>query len=159
MIDKLQIITIRFLKNSEIKDAVNIVVKNYDKKEGYWANKELEIILNSEKHKFDYSNVLCAVIGNKIVGFVSYSWSWISDDIAELLWLNILPDYQCQGIGKMLVKKCIENLRKIKKTNKHYRPKLLLSTRMKKFEKRYKDLGFKTIYNIDKKWVLAGVKL
>ncbi len=151
-------IKIRYLKNNEIKKAVDIVKENYSKEDAKWARKELLGIFIKDKNKLNYSNALCAILDKKIVGFLMYSWSWVDNSIAELYWLNVLQEYQHKSIGRNLVKELIIRLKRIPKTNK-YKPLLLISSRKNEVINRYKELGFEKICDISKSHSLVGVKL
>jgi ribosomal protein S18 acetylase RimI-like enzyme len=149
---------IRSLKKSEIPSAVEIVRRNHSWTDALWAKKELLSIFIPAKHKLNYSDALCAVLDRRLVGFLVYSWSWVDNNVAELYWLNVIPEYHYQGIGRLLVSKLIARLRGIPESNK-YKPTLLISSRKWNVMNRYKDLGFKKIIAISKDNVLVGVKL
>ncbi len=63
---------------------------------------------------------------NKMVGFLFFSKNSLALDVFELLWIAIDPDYQSLGLGDILMKKFLEEVKKrnarlvVLHTSEHY---------------------------------------
>ena len=117
---------------------MNIIIREYnpsDKNEVYKINeKSLEISFKSlydifHRNHPDLFLVAEDTISNEIIGFilVSISRNFESNDTGLIYAIAIHPDYQNKGIGKNLINKLSENLKKrditalylhVKETNK-----------------------------------------
>lgn len=147
---------IRYLKEDEIDQCVEIVCKNYNRSDGHWARKEINEMF---KDKFNYPNVIAAIEKGKILGFALYAFSWMSDNVVELFWLNVDPEYQNKGIGKKLINEMVKRLKRIPEGK--YKPTILLFSCTFKLHTFYEKLGFKVISIISNKYhtVLMGASL
>lgn len=54
-----------------------------------------------------FAKVLLMVEGEKIIGMIDY---WITFDIGQINQIAVLPSYQKQGIGSLLLKKALEDM-------------------------------------------------
>ena len=74
---------------------------------GNYPSKPFEQIINeiSQKIKDGFSKVDVVMENHKIIGFSQYT---IQDNIGELEYLVILPEYRNCGYGKMIMDKVIE---------------------------------------------------
>ncbi|MEK9158091.1 MAG: GNAT family N-acetyltransferase [Patescibacteria group bacterium] len=100
------------LKKREIGKASNIVGKNYSRQYQRLATPELKEMFGKSNNKPTY---FVAKDKEKILGFAGYIQSWMDYDAYEIFWVNVLPEHQKQGIGKMLVTKIIADIKKRKK--------------------------------------------
>lgn len=137
---------VRYLKKDEIDQCVNIVYKNYNRTDSVWARKEIDEMF---KDKFNYPSVIAAVEKGKILGFAVYAFSWMSDNVAELFWLNVDPEHQGKGIATKLIKDMIKRLKRIPEGR--FKPTLLLFSCKDKLIPFYEKLGFKVIAKVSKK--------
>ncbi len=129
---------IRPIRRSEVKEVSKIVTLNYSKRYGKYANQEIMAMFNDPNCEPKY---LVAEENGKIVGVAGYVQSWADYGIYEVLWVNVTPKRQREGIGKKLM---VEVIKGIKKSNGKEKPKLILLTTTKpKFYS--KSFGFKTL--------------
>src|SRR4030065_2583070 len=56
-----------------------------------------------------FQNGFVALNGSRIVGFLSF---YVSEGIARIGWMGVLPEFHNQGIGRKLVGKLISELNK-----------------------------------------------
>jgi len=132
---------IRLLKPEDIKSAYKIIKENYPSK-GWIKNapKELRAMFSDCAVKPKY---FVAEQNNQIIGCAGYTQSWMDYDVYEIFWVNIKPNFQKMGIGSLLIKRLIKEI----KSNKGARL-ILLTTTIDEF---YKKLGFKSldIFDVD----------
>ncbi len=153
-------IKLRYLKKDEIEEAIKIVEINYSKEDALWAKKELIGIFQPDKDKIRYSDAIGAIgkLSGKILGFAVFNSSWISDVVAELFWVNVLPNYQHVGIGSLLIKEVIKRLKQINKSDR-YKPTVLILCCKNSLIRFYNKFGFKTISRVSRYEVLMQVNL
>lgn len=151
---------IRYLKKDEIDEAVGIVEKNYSKEDALWIRRELIGIFQPEEEKIRHSDAIGAVetLSGKILGFVVFNSSWISDVVAELFWVNVLPEYQNKGVGSILILETINRLKRVSKKDR-YKPSILILCCKNSLAKFYKKFGFKTVSKVSKDEILMQVNL
>lgn len=83
-----------------------------------------------------------------------YIQSWMDYNIYQIFWVNVVPERQRQGIGKMLVAKIIAEIKK--KKNAH----LILLTATNPNALYYKDkFGFKLLEPFGKEYNLISLLL
>ena len=134
---------IRLLKKEDIKPAVIIVGKNHTKKHEKIAQAELVDMFQKGPIRPTY---FVAEDEGKILGFAGYIQSWIDYDVYEIFWVNVLPEYQKQGIGKKLVAKVISEIKKQKKIGL-----IILSANIPNSKYYAKYFKFKTVVLFNKK--------
>jgi GNAT superfamily N-acetyltransferase len=126
---------IRLLKKKEIRQASVIVGLNYNKKYKKSSTLELKDMFGNGAVKPVY---FVAEEKGKIIGFAGFIQSWMDYNIYQIFWVNVLPELQRKGIGKKLVMKVINEIRKKKDARL-----ILLTTNYPKY---YKDhWNFRTI--------------
>lgn len=100
-------ITIRRTEESDIPALTHIVSRNYGI--GYAEQFNREIAMSFSSYFFrpwfytatdQFRAVGCAGYGPALIDFS-----------AALFWVNVHPDHQRRGIGKMLVQQCIDDLK------------------------------------------------
>ena len=74
----------------------------------------------------------------EIIGLAGYIQSWMDYNIYNIFWVNVAPNYQGKGIGKALVAKVINIIKKKKNVKM-----ILLTASIPKFYS--KNFGFKTL--------------
>lgn len=52
-------------------------------------------------------------IDQTVVGMAGYAVSWMNYGIYDITWVNVDPLFQRNGIGKMLVSRCIDDIKAI----------------------------------------------
>lgn len=129
---------IRLLKKNEVKEAAMIVGKNYSKEYKRLATLELKEMFHKA---YSTPTYFVAEDKGKIVGFAGYIQSWMDYSVYELFWVNVLPRLQRQGIGKQLVYKIIQE---IKRKKGAYLILLTADAAVKNPEYYEKNFGFKT---------------
>lgn len=102
---------IRPLKQSEIKIAGSIVKKNYNVQDQKSVILEMEDMFRKGSIRPKY---IVAEDNGQILGFAGYMQSWIDYAIYQIFWVNVIPEMQNKGIGKILVKKIISEIKKDK---------------------------------------------
>ncbi|MES2213457.1 MAG: GNAT family N-acetyltransferase [Patescibacteria group bacterium] len=140
---------IRLLQKKDITQAATIVGKNYNKK--YQRSATLEL-----KDMFGKSQVtpiyFVAEEKGKILGFAGFSQSWMDYSIWTIFWVNVLPNLQKQGIGKLLVDRVIKEIRKKKNAKL-----ILLSAKIPDYYVKHFD--FKTIDKVDDSYDLMSLDI
>jgi N-acetylglutamate synthase-like GNAT family acetyltransferase len=126
---------IQLLTKKDIKEASRIVGMNYSKKYEDSSSLELKEMFSKAPVRPYY---YVAKEGNTVVGFAGYMQSWMDYNVYQIFWVNVDPQYQKKGIGKLLVGKIVEEIKKKKKV------KLILLTTSSPlyYEKHF---NFKTI--------------
>ena len=124
---------IRKLKSSEIKIVADIIRLNYNQYTSSLALPELAAMFGS---KMFSPNYLVAEEQCKIVGLAGYIQDWIDYNVYGIFWVNVAPAHQRQGIGKLLIKKTIQTLKK------KGGQLIILTTRKPKF---YRQFDFKSV--------------
>ena len=129
-------IKIRKLRKQDIDAASAIVTRNYSPAYGRLARAEVAAM-------FDLSAVsrptyYAAIEGNRLLGFAGYVVSWMDYEVANIFWVNVDPDHQKRGIGKLLINTLIAKAQKDKAINL-----VLLTTKTPAYYR--KHFGFRTI--------------
>jgi N-acetylglutamate synthase-like GNAT family acetyltransferase len=68
-----------------------------------------EKAIHSMKSNFQKQNMIVAIDGKDIVGFITFKLK--SSEVAELTWLGVHPKYQNHGIGTKLVEHTSSDLK------------------------------------------------
>jgi ribosomal protein S18 acetylase RimI-like enzyme len=102
---------LRLITKKDIPQAASIVGKNYSKKWEKTSTMELHSMFSNAAIKPVY---WVAEDKEKIIGFAGCIQSWMDYNIYQIFWVNVLPEYQRQGIGKKLVGKLIREIKKKK---------------------------------------------
>lgn len=129
---------IRLLQKKDIKPASVIVGKNYNKKYEKSSCLELKEMFGKGAVKPIY---FVAEEKGKILGFAGFMQSWMDYNVFTIFWVNVLPEFQKQGIGKKLVTKVIGEIRKKKEVKL-----IILTTTYPKYYN--KCFGFKAISRV-----------
>lgn len=131
----------RLMEKSDIKQATNIVERNYSKEYAILAITELKDMFSKSSIKPVY---IVAEEKGKIVGFAGYIQSPMGFHIYEIYWVNVDPELQRQGIGKKLITKLITEIKKHKNTDL-----IILTTSSPLYYESH--FGFTTLQLISKK--------
>jgi len=84
----------------EVSEAAQIVGKNYSTKYEIQSKVELRAMFNGAPFRPIY---FVAERRCRIVGFAGCVVSWMDYGAYEILWVNVMPKYQGEGIGQALV--------------------------------------------------------
>lgn len=130
---------IRLLREKDIENAAKIVRLNYSRKYEKSATLELKEMFGNSVIKPKY---FIAEDRGEILGFAGFIQSWMDYDVYQIFWVNVLPKQQGKGIGKSLVEKIINEIKK----KKDAAMILLTADSDVKNNEYYKNnFGFKTI--------------
>lgn len=102
----------RLLRTNEVRVTASMVGKNYSREYELLARRELGDMFSSRGGPRPIYFV--AEEQGRIVGFAGYIQSWMDYNIYQIFWVNVLPDHQRHGIGKMLVARLIQEIQKKK---------------------------------------------
>ncbi len=142
---------IRLLKKSDIKQAAEIVGKNYSKKWDKVAARELGEMFGKSVVKPNY---VVAEENGKIVGFAGYMQSWMDYNVYLIFWVNVHPERQKEGIGRKLVTVAIDRIKSNKKAE------LVLLTATHRNAKYYREkFGFKVLQSFGEEDNLMSLKI
>lgn len=144
---------IRLLTKRDIKLAARIIGTNYSKHDEKLAFSELSDMFKDASIKPSY---YVAEDNAQVVGVAGFVQSLIDYSIYQIFWVNVAPEKQRQGIGKMLISKIISKVKQ-KKANL-----ILLTADMTKQNQKYyeRQFGFKIIGLYDnKKYSLMALSL
>lgn len=130
-------IKIRLLTEKDIVRAATIVGKNYSKKWEKTSSAEIKSMFSTSVINPVY---YVAVENEEIVGFLGYIQSWMDYNIYQIFWVNVLPNRQGQGIGRMLVQHAINVIKKKKSASL-----IQLTASVKNVPFYKKQFGFKTL--------------
>jgi ribosomal protein S18 acetylase RimI-like enzyme len=133
-------IIIRDLVPEDIEEAALIVRQNWG--EGLYYNSILEMreMFGAARWKPHY---IVTTVGDKVVAYAGFKVSWLLWNIWELIWINVLPEYQGRGVGKLLTEKRLQILH-----DEEDAKLIMLMTQKSTF---FTQFGFKTI-NIYDGW-------
>jgi len=139
---------IRKATKKDVSQMLNIIVANSPKYPVAVARKEILEMFSKALHKPTY---LVVEDKKKIVGLGGFVRSWVDNNVVNIFWVSVKPEYQGMGIGTQLVKSLIKD---IKKLGKPVAKMITISTDKPKF---YTKLGFKKISpKYDDDYVLMG---
>lgn len=144
---------IRLLTKNDLKSASRIIGINYSKQDEKLAFSELSDMFKDSSIRPTY---YVAEDKSKVVGVAGYTQSLIDNSIYQIFWVNVVPEKQNQGIGKLLVSRIIS---KIKKKNASM---ILLTADVTKQNQVYykENFGFKSLGRYDnKKYDLMSLSL
>ena len=122
---------LRLLQKKNIKACAIIVGQNYSKNWQRTSSAELKSMFSNTAIRPVY---WVAEDERKIVGFAGYIQSWMDYNIYQIFWVNVLPELQKRGIGKQLVSKVINE---IKKDKNAYLIQLTATTPNSKYYRKY----------------------
>ncbi len=105
---------IRLLTKGDLDSVAEIVRLNYAKKYEKLATAEVQEMFKKSSMPPKYY-----VVENqeKIIGFAGYNQSMIDYGIYQMFWVNVHPKWQKKGIGKLLVTKVINEIKRKKESN------------------------------------------
>ena len=130
---------LRLLEKKDIKECGKIVRKNYDVHDEKLVIAEMKDMWSKGSFRPTY---FVAEEKGKIIGFAGYIQSWIDYSVYNIFWVNVLQEEQKRGVGQIVVKKIISEIKK------HKNAKLIiLSASTRRHNDRYykKHFGFKII--------------
>ncbi|MDQ5949221.1 MAG: N-acetyltransferase protein [Patescibacteria group bacterium] len=140
---------IRPLQKKDIKICSEIVGKNYNNKYQRLSALELRDMFGTSQFKPLY---YVAEEKGKILGFAGVMQSPMDYSVWHIFWVNVLPTEQKKGIGKKLVSKVIEVVKK--KKDAHL---ILLTALIPEYYKQH--FSFKTIDKIDDSYDLMSLAI
>ena len=100
---------LRRLTKADILKASGIVKANYSEFYGKKSKAEMADAFGKGAIRPRY---LVAEEKGKIIGLTGYMQSWIDYNAYEIFWVNVSPKHQGKGIGTMLVKGAIAEIKK-----------------------------------------------
>ena len=133
--------TIRPLEKRDITQVGAIVRKNYSAKYERLAIPELREMFRTGPLKPRY---VVAEEKGKIFGVAGYIQSWMNYNVFQIFWVNVTPERQRQGIGKKLISRAIQQVKK----NRQARLILLTTLFPRYYQKHW---GFQKIAIFSKK--------
>lgn len=149
----MQRIKISKLRFGDVKEAASIVRKNYSKQYEKLASNELKEMFSSSSNRPIY---FVAKHNKEVVGFAGYIQSWMDYSIYEIFWVNVLPEKQKKGIGRMLVSKIIGEIKK----KKNSRTILLSANHTVGNSSYYKQqFGFRAVFKFGNRYHLMALLL
>lgn len=91
---------IRDLERDDIQACIEIVNMN-------WGDEVAARFADEVGHAFNISmkwppQYFVYDVGGKVVGFGGMKSSWIMHEVWDLIWVNVHPDYRCNGSGMLL---------------------------------------------------------
>lgn len=99
---------IRTLQEADIPAAAAIVGKNYSPKDGESATREFQDMFGSAAIKPRY--VVAEKEGN-IIGVAGFTQSWMDYNVYNIFWVNVDPNHQRKGVGKLLMQRIIDEIK------------------------------------------------
>lgn len=100
---------VRLLTQKDLPDAGEIVGLNYTNKYKKMAIGELNDMFGASSIRPLYYVV---EIQKQVVGFGGYIQSMIDYGVYQMFWVNVHPNWQKRGVGKLLVSKIINEIKK-----------------------------------------------
>jgi ribosomal protein S18 acetylase RimI-like enzyme len=140
---------IRKLKQADITECINIVQLN-------WSVPVAERFKREVAHAFNESMAwppeyfVFETDGNVIAGFAGMIQSWRMHNTWDLIWINVHPEYQGEGIGKRLT------LHRMDEIHDRGGAVISLMTKEKKF---FKKLGFKKDREYIGGWISMSLQI
>ena len=101
--------TIRRLRPKDIPAVAAIIQRNYSRRYARLATAELQEMFGQSCIKPLYFVAEC---DGGIVGVAGCMQSWMDYHVYTIFWVNVVPEKQRQGIGKALLAKILEVVRK-----------------------------------------------
>lgn len=145
---------IRFINTDEVYNAASIVGRNYSKRYGMYAARE---ILATFTNTVIPPNYLVAEEKGTMLGFCGYIQSWMDYGVYQIYWVNVLPEEQGKGIGTALVNAAVKKIKAIRGNNKA--TMILLTAKGKNVVFYKKKFGFKKLHLLDEDEYLMGLKV
>ncbi len=99
---------IRDLAVREIPAVVLLIKRNYPEAKNDELREELFAMFGARLYAPKY---ILAVEDGKIVGIAGYHQTWMDARVWSIFWVNVDPDHQSRGIGKLLVNEIIARAR------------------------------------------------
>jgi ribosomal protein S18 acetylase RimI-like enzyme len=144
---------IRLLEKSDIRAAAAIVGQNYSERYKRSATAELRSMFGNAAIKPKY---FVAEKEKAVIGFAGYTQAWMDYSIYEIFWVNVRPEFQRRGVGKLLIAELIEDIRK----QKGARTILLTADFLKQLPDYYqRGFGFRTILSFGVNYRLMALML
>jgi len=140
------VFTIRDLREDDAEKCASIVRANWGDALYYNALLEIAEMFGSSRWRPHY---FVAEIDGKIVGYAGFKTAWILWNVKELVWVNVLPEYQGFGVGSALTE------HRLKKLREDETALALLMTKRRSF---FKKFGFVEAADLDG-WALMFLKL
>lgn len=137
---------IRKMTKFDIPAVISIATTNWpnDKRIKHSVPLELNDMFSSANYRPTF---FVAEDANLIVGMGAWNWAWHNYDIYEILWGNVLKEYQGQGIGRALVEARLADIKIVSEGEKERRQSYVtVSTHLYKI---YEKFGFKSIAIMD----------
>lgn len=139
-------IVVRGLRNKEITEASEIVRE-------IWGDGPADKVIDEMAEMFGPSAFppyyFVAVLDKKIIGFTGLRPCLIFPHTFECIWINVKPQYQGLGIGRLL------NEARLKKIKELHGKLTFVMTKNLKF---FGAFGFKPIREYDDGWCLMELK-
>lgn len=132
----------------DISQMLKIIDINSPKYPAGVARKEIMEMFSSALHKPTY---LVMEDKKEVVGFGGFIRSWVDNNVVNIFWINVKPEYQGNRLGSKLVEGLVKEIKKLRKP---VAKMVTLSTDKPKF---YGKMDFKKISpKYDGDYVLMG---
>ena len=99
---------IRTLQEADIPAAAGIVGKNYSPVYAESAAREFQDMFGTAAIKPNY---IVAEEEGDILGVAGFIQSWMDYNVYNIFWVNVDPEHQRQGVGKLLMQKVIDEIK------------------------------------------------
>ncbi|MCH7850365.1 MAG: GNAT family N-acetyltransferase [Nanoarchaeota archaeon] len=130
---------------------LNIMKLNSPKYSKTLARKEINEMFSKSLIKPTY---LVAEEKGKLAGCGGFIPSWVDNNVYDIFWLSVHPNFKNKGVGKNIVRHLIKEVRKIKDPIAKL---IIISTKIPLF---FRNLGFKKISKkYDRNYILMGIVL
>lgn len=98
-------VMIRPMEPKDLTPALKLIELNWDMGAVHLAQKEIIAALHGSKPQPVY---YVAVSDNIVVGMIGICDSFMDTRLYEIFWVNVVPAWHGLGIGRMLVRRCLE---------------------------------------------------
>ena len=95
---------------NDIPSCLVIIREGWDKFIAQTATPDLSDMFSSAAWR---PHFYVAVDDNDVVGLVGYNVAWLAHGVYSLTWLGVTKEKRGEGIGTMLVERCLADLRPI----------------------------------------------